>query len=95
MAGKAYTISFLGMGYVDLTTAICFASRGIDVVGYDVDAERVKALREGKLLFYEPGLEELFLSSRGRLRFTDDPSELRGSDFAFITVGTPSIRAGQ
>ncbi|MDP7982824.1 MAG: UDP-glucose 6-dehydrogenase, partial [Conexivisphaerales archaeon] len=83
-------MSFLGMGYVGLTTAACFASRGIHVVGYDVDSAKIEALRKGSLPFYEPGLKELLEASRGNLTFTDDPSLLRGSDFAFITVGTPS-----
>jgi UDP-N-acetyl-D-mannosaminuronate dehydrogenase len=35
MRGKA--LSFFGLGYVGLTSAVCFASRGFKVIGFDTD----------------------------------------------------------
>ncbi len=85
-----HRVAFIGLGYVGLTTAVCFASKGIDVVGYDVDRNKVQKLKDGRLPIYEPGLQELFRSSKN-LKFTEDPAEaIESSDVVFITVGTPS-----
>jgi UDPglucose 6-dehydrogenase len=86
-------VSFIGLGYVGLTTAICFASKGIEVTGYDTDLEKIKKLKEGKLTIFEPGLEDLFKSTK--VNFTEDPKHaIRNSDIVFITVGTPSNEDG-
>ena len=86
-------VSFIGLGYVGLTTAICFASKGIEVTGYDTDLEKIKKLKEGKLTIFEPGLEDLFKSTR--VNFTEEPANaIRNSDIVFITVGTPSNEDG-
>ena len=86
-------VSFIGLGYVGLTTAICFASKGIEVTGYDSDLEKIKRLKEGKLTIYEPGLEDLFNNSK--VKFTEEsPYAIRNSDIVFITVGTPSNKDG-
>ena len=86
-------VSFIGLGYVGLTTAICFASKGIEVTGYDSDLEKIKRLKEGKLTIFEPGLEDLFKSTR--VNFTEEPANaIRNSDIVFITVGTPSNKDG-
>jgi len=86
-------VSFIGLGYVGLTTAICFASKGIEVTGYDTDLEKIKKLKEGKLTIFEPGLEDLFKSTK--VNFTEDPANaIRNSDIVFITVGTPSNEDG-
>jgi len=86
-------VSFIGLGYVGLTTAICFASKGIKVTGYDTDLEKIKKLKEGKLTIFEPGLEDLFKSTR--VNFTEEPANaIRNSDIVFITVGTPSNEDG-
>ena len=86
-------VSFIGLGYVGLTTAICFASKGMEVTGYDTDLEKIKKLKEGKLTIFEPGLEDLFKSTK--VNFTEDPEHaIRNSDIVFITVGTPSNEDG-
>ncbi len=88
----------IGMGYVGLTTATCFADLGNQVVGLDVDATRIADLRAGQLPIYEPGLEELVRRNyqAGRLRFTTSYAEALGSsDFVFIAVNTPSGFEGE
>lgn len=91
-------IAVSGVGYVGLTTAACLAQLGHDVVGYDVDCEKIASLREGKVGFSEPGLSELVVANigAGRLRFTTTPEEaMRDAEIAFICVGTPSDTAGR
>ena len=64
-------VAIIGAGYVGLTTAVCLAHLGHDVVCADIDAERVDRLNKGEVPILEDGLPELLaegLSSR-RLRF--------------------------
>lgn len=86
-------ICVVGVGYVGLVTASCFADLGNRVVALDVDEKRIENLRKGVMPIYEPGLEELVRRNvkAGRLSFTTSyPEGLKGSEFAFIAVGTPS-----
>lgn len=86
-------ISILGLGYVGLTLAVCFAHKGLKVVGFDVDPEKVRMINGGRSPFYEPGLEVLLgeASKKSLLSCTDNSSEaLRDTAISFITVGTPS-----
>jgi len=87
------TLSFFGLGYVGLTSAVCFASRGFKAIGFDTDPRKIELINSGKTPFYEPQLEELLREAkrRGLLSFTNSPEEaVEGSDITFITVGTPS-----
>ena len=86
-------ICVVGVGYVGLVTAACFADLGNCVVALDVDEKRVENLKKGIMPIYEPGLEELVRRNvkSGRLSFTNSYAEgLKGAEFAFIAVGTPS-----
>ncbi len=86
-------ICVIGVGYVGLVTAACFADLGNRVVALDVDEKRVENLKKGIMPIYEPGLEELVKRNvkACRLSFTTSYSEaLEGAEFAFIAVGTPS-----
>ena len=86
-------ICVIGVGYVGLVTAACFADLGNRVVALDVDEQRVANLKKGIMPIYEPGLEELVKrnTKSGRLSFTASYGEaLQGAEFAFIAVGTPS-----
>jgi len=88
-----HSISVFGLGYVGLSTAVCFASRGLRVLGVDVDEEKVRQVSEGKSPVYEPGLQELLSESieKGLLACTLQPRRaVIESDISFITVGTPS-----
>jgi UDPglucose 6-dehydrogenase len=91
-------IAVIGTGYVGLTTAVCLAKLGHQVVGVDIDEAKVARLRSGEATIYEPGLEELMQETqkRGRLVFTSDYREgIPAADFVFIAVGTPPGRRGE
>ena len=90
-------IAIFGTGYVGLVTGTCFADLGNQVTCVDIDAEKIKALRKGKIPFYEPGLKELVIrnSKEKRLLFTTDgKSAVEKAEIVFICVGTPSKANG-
>ena len=85
-------ICVVGVGYVGLVTAACFADLGNRVIALDVIEEKIDGLKQGKLPIYEPGLKELVDHNVNakRLLFTTSFSEaLSGTEFVFIAVGTP------
>lgn len=91
-------ICVVGTGYVGLVTGTCFADLGNEVTCLDVDPERINKLLNGEMPIYEPGLEQIVVQNvrSGRLHFsTDYPEALKGAEFAFIAVGTPSGTDGE
>lgn len=86
-------ICVVGVGYVGLVTAACFADLGNRVSALDIIEDKIEGLKRGEMPIYEPGLEELVTRNvrAGRLTFTTSYSDaLEGTEFAFIAVGTPS-----
>ena len=86
-------ISVLGLGYVGCVTAACLAHEGHDVVGVDVNRQKVELLSLGQAPVVEPGLDALVQSTvaAGRLRVsTDAAAAVRASDISLVCVGTPS-----
>jgi len=88
-------VAMIGTGYVGLVSGACFSEFGFDVSCVDADQDKVKALRQGVIPIYEPGLEDLVANNvkAGRLRFTAQIEEaLPNADVVMIAVGTPSRR---
>jgi UDPglucose 6-dehydrogenase len=89
-------LTVLGTGYLGATHAACMAELGFEVLGLDTDESRAGALADGRLPFFEPGLDPLLERGlrSGRLRFTSSYREAANfGDVHFICVGTPQ-RAG-
>jgi len=85
-------ISVIGTGYLGVTHAACMADLGHDVIGIDIDAQKVAALNEGVLPFHEPELPQVLQRAlaSGRLTFTTSWSQVAESaDVHFLCVGTP------
>ena len=91
-------ITVIGTGYLGAVHAASMASLGYEVLGMDVNAERIAALKAGRTPFFEPGLDELVAEqvAAGRLTFTDafaDVAAFGGEDRAntvhFLCVNTP------
>ncbi|MCX5257948.1 UDP-glucose/GDP-mannose dehydrogenase family protein [Streptomyces canus] len=91
-------LTVIGTGYLGATHAACMAELGHEVLGVDVDPDKIAALRAGQVPFHEPGLPELIRkhTASGRLRFTTDYAE--AGDFAevhFVCVGTPQRKGSE
>ncbi|MFF4210624.1 UDP-glucose dehydrogenase family protein [Streptomyces sp. NPDC001796] len=85
-------LTVIGTGYLGATHAACMAELGHEVLGVDVDPDKVAALRAGRVPFHEPGLAELIArhTASGRLRFTTSYEEAGAfGEVHFVCVGTP------
>src|SRR6185436_5024592 len=90
-------IAVVGTGYVGLVLGACLAENGNEVTCVDKDAAKIATLEAGEMPIFEPGLAEMVRGNHGvdRLSFTTDlPKAVRGSDIAFIAVGTPQNEDG-
>lgn len=91
------SIIVAGVGYVGTTTAVLLAELGCQVTGVDVDPNKIAALKNGQLPFYEPGLDQLLRKhcEAGNIAFrTDLGAAVADHDIIFICVGTPSQADG-
>ncbi|WP_080042930.1 UDP-glucose dehydrogenase family protein [[Actinomadura] parvosata] len=90
-----YRLTVIGTGYLGITHAACMADLGFDVLGLDVDADKINRLNAGELPIHEPGLEPVLRRGldSGRLRFTTSYEEAAAfGDVHFVCVGTPQKR---
>ncbi|HIP17621.1 MAG TPA: nucleotide sugar dehydrogenase [Methanothermococcus okinawensis] len=81
-------ICVIGLGYIGLPTASMLANYGYDVVGVDIDRDRLESIKDGKLKINEPGLVTLVKGAinSGNLKVKREPEE---ADAYIICVPTP------
>src|ERR1700761_9598289 len=86
-------ISVIGLGRVGLPLALCFADRGLRVLGVDHDPAVLESIRAGQMPFSEAGTQALLDRVRrsGRLELTDRAADAAQADDIVITIGTPSF----
>lgn len=84
-------VGIVGLGVVGLATGVVLAEQGHNIVGVDVDENKVEGLRCGRSPIYEPNLKEMLDANASRIKFTTDYSELSDADLVFITVSTPTV----
>jgi len=91
-------IVVMGLGYVGITTAVGMASLGHEVMGFDIDIERVATLSSGKAPIHEAGIERELenLMKSGNLSFTKDLQHVSNfqGEFFFVCVPTPQDSSG-
>ena len=90
-------LTIFGSGYVGLVQGACMAETGNHVVCYDIDEDKIAALKRGEIPIYEPGLEDYVERNveAGRLEFTTDVKKAVDHGlFQFIAVGTPPDEDG-
>ncbi|MFX1519241.1 MAG: nucleotide sugar dehydrogenase [Promethearchaeota archaeon] len=91
------TIAVIGLGYIGLPFSCYLASKGVRVIGVDINPTVVKMVNSGTPQIYEPGLKELLNDAIGNERFyatTDVNDAVRRSEVIMITVGTPVGKNG-
>ncbi|HEY7261204.1 MAG TPA: UDP-glucose/GDP-mannose dehydrogenase family protein [Trebonia sp.] len=91
-------LTVIGCGHLGATHAACMAAIGHDVLGVDIDQDKVDLLNTGRAWFFEPGLDELLArhTQGGELRFTTSFAEAaRFGGVHFLGVGTPDMPGGE
>ncbi len=92
---EAEPIGVIGVGWVGLVTAACFAELGHEVWARDIDAAKIAALERGEVPIHEPGLPELVARNRERLHFTTEMAPvLEHAQLLFCCVDTPPTYSG-
>jgi UDPglucose 6-dehydrogenase len=88
-------VGVIGVGWVGLVTAACFAELGHPVVARDILQEKVDSLSRGEVTIHEPELADLVRRNAARLTFTTDMSALLDSArLLFVCVDTPPTYSG-
>jgi UDP-N-acetyl-D-mannosaminuronic acid dehydrogenase len=92
MSDERY-ISVIGLGRVGLPLALCFADKGLRVLGVDHDQQLMDSLRAGRVPWSEAGTQALLdrVRESGRLELTDRAADAAQADDIVITIGTPSF----
>jgi UDPglucose 6-dehydrogenase len=88
-------VGVIGVGWVGLVTAACFAELGHPVIARDIVPEKVQSLSRGEVTIHEPGLTELIRRNAERLTFTTEMGELlAAARLLFVCVDTPPTYSG-
>jgi len=85
-------VSVFGLGYVGSVSAASFAADGHEVIGVDVNPDKVASLNDGRSPIVEKGLDEIIRdnAANGRLRATTSTNDaVAATDLSLICVGTP------
>ncbi|TMK57968.1 MAG: UDP-glucose/GDP-mannose dehydrogenase family protein [Actinobacteria bacterium] len=95
MSESLKPVGVIGVGWVGLVTAACFAELGHPVVARDIVQEKVDSLSRGEVPLHEPELEDLLRRNAERITFTTDMDELlAGAQLLFVCVDTPPTYSG-
>ena len=80
-------IAITGMGYVGLPLAVAFAENGIDIIGFDINKEKINKYKIGEDPTNEIGKDRLAKISN--IKYTADENDLKEADFHIVAVPTP------
>jgi UDPglucose 6-dehydrogenase len=95
MSEQREPVGVIGVGWVGLVTAACFAELGHPVIARDIVAEKIESLSRGETTIHEPGLEDLLRRNLERITFTTEmPVLLEGARLLFVCVDTPPTYSG-
>ena len=83
---KKEKLSLVGLGYVGMPIALAFADKGIDVIGYDLNEDKINLYKNGADPTCEVGDEAI---KNTKVCFTADETMLRNAKFHIIAVPTP------
>jgi UDP-N-acetyl-D-galactosamine dehydrogenase len=80
------TLAVVGLGYVGMPLAVAFAAKGIKVIGFDLNEDKIRKYRSGIDPTKEVGDEAIKTTT---IDFTADETRLRGAGFIIVAVPTP------
>ena len=84
-------INVIGLGKLGACTAVCMASKGFKIMGYDISKETIFSLKKNKAHIVEKDFQNYLNRSKNNLSFTNEIEDiLKHSDTSFIIVPTPS-----
>lgn len=87
---KKEKIAIIGMGYVGLPLAVAFAEKGMNVIGFDINEEKINKYINGEDPTNEVGKERLKKATN--LSFTSDEKKLNEAKFIIVAVPTPVLK---
>ncbi len=82
-------IAVIGLGYVGLPLAMAFSEKGFNVLGFDVNSEKINVYKKGIDPTNEVGKERL---AKSTIRFSSNPDDLKEVSFYIIAVPTPVLK---
>lgn len=77
-------IGFAGMTHLGLVSGVSAAEKKFQVICFDADRDKVKALNQGILTISEPQLNELVFKNKSQILFTDDVADLKKCDIVYV-----------
>ena len=83
---KKEKLSLVGLGYVGMPIAVAFAKKGLDVIGFDLNKEKISLYKSGIDPTHEVGDKVIKNST---VEFTYDENKLREAKFHIVAVPTP------
>ena len=86
LVARKESLAVIGLGYVGLPIAHAFSIKGINVIGFDLDNEKIELYRSGIDLTNEIGDDEI---KNTKIHFTSDEAELQKVKFIIVAVPTP------
>lgn len=86
LINREETLSLIGLGYVGMPIAHAFAEKGIDVIGFDLNPDKIELYKAGIDPTKEIGDEAI---KNTKVYFTSDEKELREAKFHIVAVPTP------
>ena len=88
-------VSVIGLGKLGASMAASFASRGLNVIGVDVNERSVELVNDGKAPVQETDLEKYISENKEKIRATlSHEDAILNSDVSFVIVPTPSDENG-
>lgn len=86
LVAKEENLALVGLGYVGMPIALAFAKKGLNVIGYDINKEKVNLYKSGIDPTKEAGDEAV---KNTTVEFTSDESRLKSAKFHIVAVPTP------
>ena len=83
---KTESLAVVGLGYVGMPIAHAFAKKGLNVIGFDLNKEKIELYKSGIDPTKEVGDEEI---KNTKIKFTSDETDIKNAKFIIVAVPTP------